>query len=435
MILIMLVGSFALSGCSEIAAQVEKIIEPGQPTVESVASETPIAAAIETETSATATPAGPQTLTIWVPPQFDPQSGSEAGTILQKRLRAFSVDNPGVEVVVRVKALTGQSSLLNSLTAASEAVESSEIPSLVALPRADMETAALKGLIFPLDELSSTIDETDWYDYSKNLALIQGSTFGIPFAGNAVVLVYRPSKIGAAPQGWNDILSRGQPLALPAADPNSLVTFTLYQSAGGTILNSQNQPSFQEDALQEAFNLYAEGGKQGAFPAWLSQYTTDQEVWQAYQNQTTPWVITWSSNYFSELPVDSTVLPLPAMGEQSYTTASGWLWTLSDPLPERRELSAQLAEYLTDSDFLSNWTPVSGYLPTRPSTLLQWSDQDVRSLLGQIILSSNIIPDQKIYSNFGPILKDSVLQIIEKQGDPAQLTTSTIEKLNGSIVK
>ena len=432
-ILVILAGwmSIWLSGCSQLPQGVQELLFPEAPTSQNPSpfvetlTLTPENVNIET----TPTPAGPQILTIWVPPQFDPQSDTPAGRLLQERIKTFSVENPGAEVRVRVKAATGNSGLLNSLSAASMALEPSALPALVALTRAEMENAALRGLVFPMDELSDVIDDPDWYSYAKELALIQGSTFGAPFAGDALILVYRPAKIGAKPTDWQDILSRGQPLAFPASDPDGLVTLALYLSAGGNIVDSQNRPVLEPQILADVLTLYAEGAKQGAFPSWLSQYQTDAQVWQAYQEQSANWVITWSSRYLTELPVDTTAIALPTLGTENLSIADGWLWTLTDPIPERRDLSASLAEYLTESDFLSEWSAETGYLPSRPSVLANWQDQTLKSLVGQTVVSAWVQPNDELLEVVGPILKDATLDVIERQIEPMQAAQSAQQRL------
>jgi len=432
--LVILAGliSVAAYGCSQLPAQVQELLFPETPTSQT---DLPVFETLpptpeNVADQSTSTPAGPQILTIWVPPQFDPASDTPAGKLLQERIKTFSVENPGAEVRVRVKAATGNSGLLNSLSAASTALEPSALPALVALTRTEMEAAALKGLIFPMDELTSVIDDPDWYNYAKELALIQGSTFGAPFAGDGFFLIYRPAKIGANPTDWQDILSRGQPLAFPANDTNGLVTLALYLSAGGTIVDSQNRLVLEPQTLTEVLTLFSEGAKQGSFPSWLSQYQTDAQVWQAYQDQSANWAITWSSRYLVDLPVDSTAVSLPPLGTDTVTIANGWMWTLTDPVPERRDLSASLAKYLTDSDFLSEWVPEMGYLPTRPSVLAAWQDQTLRSLIGQTVVSARIQPNEELLEVIGPILRDATLDVIERQIDPAQAAQAAQQRLN-----
>lgn len=62
-----------------------------------------------------------RTLILWVPPQFAPVESNPAGLMLEKRLRDFEVVHPDLKVELRVKDLSGESSLLNSLAATAAA--------------------------------------------------------------------------------------------------------------------------------------------------------------------------------------------------------------------------------------------------------------------------------------------------------------------------
>ena len=97
------------------------------------------------------------------------------------------------------------------------------MPSVIALRRSDLELAALKSLVQPLDGLSNAIDQPDWYDYARDLSMVQGATYGLPFAGDALILNYRPNKTGAPdPNNWDAIFRLETPLVFPAGDAQAL---------------------------------------------------------------------------------------------------------------------------------------------------------------------------------------------------------------------
>jgi multiple sugar transport system substrate-binding protein len=389
---------------------------------------------VPTLLSIPATPTNPaptNLLTIWLPPQFAPAGGTPGGDLLQERLATFVEQNPGVKINVRIKASDGPGGLLDSLSTASAAAPLA-LPSLVILTRADMENAALKGLIFPVDGLSKTINDPDWYEYARQLAQVQGSTFGVPMAGDTLLLLYRPVKIGTPPVDWPGLLALGQPLVFPAEDPNASLTLNLYQSAGAQVEDSQHRPILDSEVLGKVLKLYADGAQSGVFPYWLAQYQTDAQAWQAYHDQRAQWLITWSSRYLTELPADTSAMPIPTLGNEPFTLANGWLVALSDPIPERRALSMKLIEFLTESEFLAKWSAAIDYLPTRPTSLAAWPNQSLRSILSQVALSARISPSNDLAASLGPILEDATLQVIKRQSDPVQAAQAAAEKLNPS---
>ncbi len=293
-----------LAGCSTLQPLIDLLPQqstpapnPGTPVAKTVIAPTP------TNTPEPSPTPGPQVLTLWVPPQMDPAGGSQSAQLLQERLDEFAHANPDVIVRVRVKALTGPGGLLELLSAATAAAPDA-VPSLVALPRTDLETAALKGLIYPLDGLSDVMNDPDWYSYAQQLAQVENSIFGLPFGGDALVLMYRPEKIGITPTDWPSVISLGRPVIFPAADTQSLVTLALYQSLGGTVQNDKRHPALEVDPLTKVLQLYASGAQAGCFPYWLAQYASDKDAWQAYGEQRANFMVTWASQYLTELPAD-----------------------------------------------------------------------------------------------------------------------------------
>ena len=168
------------------------------------------------------TPSGPVILRIWLPPQFDPASGTLAGVLLQSRLDQFTAAHPEVKIEVRLKAVEGPGGLLEALSTAGAAAPL-VLPDVIALPRPLLETAALKGLIYPFSDQPSPLDDPDWYEYARELGRLQKSTFGLPFAGDALVLVYRPGQVSVPPARL------GQPVVgQRAVDPSRQLIHRLF---------------------------------------------------------------------------------------------------------------------------------------------------------------------------------------------------------------
>ncbi len=426
---LLLAMALLLAGCSSIQPLVDLLPKPPTALPNSDAPAETAVAPTPTNTPVPSPTPGPLVLTLWVPPQMDPASGSPSVQLLQERLKAFTHANPGVIVRTRVKSLSGSGGLLESLTAATAAAPDA-VPALIALPRADMETAALKGLIFPLDGLSKTMDDPDWYPYAEQLSQVEGSVFGLPFGGDALVLMYRPEKIGITPSDWPSVLSLGRPVIFPAADAQSLVTLALYQSAGGPVQNDKRHPTLSADTLTKVLQLYASGAQSGCFPYWLAQYANDKDAWQAYREQRANFLVTWSSQYLTELPANSSAIPLPSLGESDYSLSSGWLWSVSDVDPVRRETSIRLAEFLSSSDFLAKWSSAANELPVRPSSLTAWPDQSQVALMEGIVQSAQVLPSNDLLASLGPVLQGATMQIIKNQVDPTQAAQSAAERLN-----
>ena len=381
------------------------------------------------ETAATATPVDPEearTLTVWLPPQFDPNSGTAAGDLLQNRLETFAREN-GLILNIRIKSQTGPAGLLESLEITSVAAPRA-LPALIALPRVAMETAALKGLIYPLTDLTGELKKSDWYPYAAELAAVQGTPFCLPFAGDALVLLYRPTRLPVPAQDWQGILNTNQPLIIPAGDPQALLTLELYRAAGGPLQDENGRPTLDQDILASVLQLYQRGAQLSTFPFWLSQFTNDALAWQAYREQRADWIVTWASYYLSELPADTNLAALPSFTDP-VSVADGWVWCLTDPLVDRRALSVKLAEYMVYSDFLANWTEAAGYLPTRPSSLAAWLNPSLSAPMQQILVNARLRPENETVDNLGPVLQEAVLQVLQKQTDALKAAQQAADRI------
>ena len=285
----------------------------------------------------------------------------------------FVARRPGLQIEVRIKA----ESMLNSLSA-TQAAAPSIMPDLVALSRADLESATAKGLLHPLDGLTTLPDDPDWYPYARQMAHIQNTTFGLPFAGDALALVgYRYP----LPSAWNELTDETL-FIFPAADPRALFTLSLYLSAGGTLQDSQGRLALDEAVLAEVLSLYLPDAENEFISPQVITYENDEQAWNAFREQRGNLVVSWTSRYLKEPTLPLALAPLPGLDTGQYTLATGWSWALAGSNPENQPLAVELAEFLSDSLFLAEWNQATGYLPTRPTALSSWDSAKFQNGVG-----------------------------------------------------
>lgn len=389
--------------------------------------QTPLDSVLPTDT----TP-GPLTLRVWLPAQFDPAAGTPEGDILSSRLNEFVEQSSGVRVEVRLKALEGTGGLLESLAATSAAAPLA-LPDLIALPRPMLESAALKGLLHPYDGLSEVMTDDGWYDYARQLAYLQESLFGLPFSGDAQVLIYRPLVMDVPPADWEAAVGFGNPLAFSAADPQALFTINQYQASGGVVWDNQGRPTLDEATLAKVLTFYQQASQAGVMPLWLTQLETDEQVWQAFAEEQAPMAVAWTSSYFtraSALTFETKIAPQITADGNVYTLATGWVWALASHDPERRIQAARLAEYLVDVQFLADWNQAAGYLPPHIDSLAGWGNEQLRLLIGRISLTAQLIPSDDLLSSLGPALEEAVVLVLKQQADPQTAAKITVEEVN-----
>lgn len=423
-----LIFVLALSACESLPIELPWLSR-ATPTM------TPLPGEPEAQTPTTEATSAPEStpepitsLVIWVPPEMDPTLETEASQVFASRLQLFSDLNNGIVVEVRVKAPSGPGGLLDALSATSAAAPAT-LPDLIALSRPDLETAALKELIYPLDGLTEIPDDSDWYSFTRELALLQGSTFGLPFAADSLALVYRPVQVPEFPGSWNALLDSGTTLAFPADSDQALFPLALYLAEGGIIQDNQRRPKLDVDPLTEVFRFLADGIVSGTFNESLTQYQTTGQVWTAFRDGQTNLAVTWVSNFLKEGPADTTLAPLYPSPEGAVSIGTGMSWAVATPVASRQSLAVDLAEFLVQPDFLAEWSMAAGYLPARPSALEGWRNQSVRTTLSQIALMTQLQPSNDILTTIGPILREGVGQILQGAVDPAQAAQVAVESL------
>ena len=406
---------------------------PTAPEAIPTAGETPIPTARETpDISLTATPSptapSPQVLRIWLPPEFDPEAGTPAGDILKAHLEEFTRRRAGMRIEVRVKAVDGPGGLLDALSSTSAAAPLI-LPDVIALPRPILEAAALKGLLYPYEGLATVLEQADWYDYARQLGRIQASTYGLPFAGDARVLVYRTEAVSEPPKDWSRVLELTEPLIFPAASSRALFTLGQYQGAGGAVQDDQGRPLLEIEALEGVLAFYRLANEGGSMPFWLTQFETDEQAWEAYVSAQSNLVETSVGQYLkADDPASRASLLFTKTGEP-FTLATGWVWALASARHDRLDEGAALAEYLVDPAFLARWSEAAGFLPTRRNALAAWEDAELVGILEEVALSSQLEPATDLMLQIGPALQSATLQILKDQVAPHAAAQAAVDSL------
>jgi multiple sugar transport system substrate-binding protein len=412
-----------LAGCADISSLLSTL-EP-EPSPQGISpptntSSTPVMTPESVTTTPQVTPGGPRTLRIWVPPQFDPAAETPAGTLLQERLDEFMARRPGLQVEVRVKA----ESMLNSLVT-TQAAAPTITPDLVALSRPDLEAATASGLLHPLDGLSTLPDDPDWYPYARQMAHIQNTVFGLPFAGDALILAGYENPLTS---NWNELTNKSI-FIFPAADPQGMFSLSLYLSAGGTLLDDQGLPKVDEVILTDVLSLYQPSEENGFLYSSVTEVQSDDQAWSALLEQRGTLATGWVSNYLQNPTPTLNIAPLPGLESGRYTLATGWSWALAGSNLENQPLAVELAEFLSDSQFLAEWTQAAGYLPTRPTALSSWNDVKFKLEIAQTAETANLAPSQELITIVGPLLAEATIAVINGEQSPAEAAQSVAEQL------
>jgi len=423
--LLLIILVLSLSGCSILQAQNFLATQELLPT----SSATSVVLPTETiQPALVPTVSGDINLQVWVPPQFDPESGTPAGILMKERLADFTARKPNVQIDVRVKEVQGPGGLLNTLETANSAAQLA-LPDLVILPSEALEPAVDNGLLYSFENLSSTLDDPDWYSFARQMARVQEKTYGIPIAGDALIQLVRSGAITEPAENWNSLTQGSSPLAFPADDPEGLFTLAQYQANKGIIRDEEGNPTLDVEKLTEVLSFYQQANSSGIMPFWLTGFQTDDQIWNVFQEGQANQVITWSSRFLANNSEAITVTQIPTSDGLPFTLGNGWLWTLTSPNPENHEISVQLAEFMTESDFLAKWTEASGFLPPRSSSFNAWSNQVLKNQLEPIARTFLPFPSTDVIEILGPLLQKATVDILKQQSSPSEAAQTAADSL------
>jgi ABC-type glycerol-3-phosphate transport system substrate-binding protein len=123
-------------------------------------------------------------------------------------------------------------------------------------------------------------------------------------------------------------------------------------------------------------------------------------------------------------------VPIITQDGAPFTLANGWVWALSSQQVERHAVSVDLAEFLTEGEFLSTWSESSGYLPPRRSALEGWSNLALRNLVSDVVESARLIPPNEVMAVVSPALSQATITVLKRQSAPGEAANQAIESLD-----
>ena len=402
-----------LSGCTSFPG----IINTPIPSTEVVTATAPsVSPTPVSQTTAEAT----RILRIWLPPKFDPSLENPASLLLGNRLEEFVSTRPWMQIELRIKS---EKDITDTLTT-TNSVAPALMPDLILLSRANLELAAGRGILHPQDGLSTQINDPDWYLYAVQMAHIQNTAFGLPSAGEALML---PGHELPLPENWRHL--EEQSFIFAAADPQGLFTLSLYLSAGGTLKDEEGHLSIDKTILENILTFYAQASENQILPQLVRDYQGYEQTWSAFLDRQADMVVTWTSLFLKDSTLGKHAALLPALDTASVPLATGYSWTLAGSDLENQALAMELAEFMSESKFLAEWTEAAGMLPTRPTALSSWEDSENRQVMAYVSESAQIIPSQEILTIISPLLKEAVLSVLSGESSPGEAARAAAEQL------
>lgn len=100
------------------------------------------------------------------------------------------------------------------------------------------------------------------------------------------------------------------------------------------------------------------------------------------------------------------------------------MWALTGAVADNESLSIDLAEYLTNEEFLSPWINETGYLPTRRFT----EGEELDDSTAAVIEASQPVPSLDTLQALGPLMQEAVVRVLDGE-QPEAVARSVIEEL------
>jgi ABC-type glycerol-3-phosphate transport system substrate-binding protein len=385
----------------------------------------PDSTSILSEISKNPTPDEISPLTVWIPATFQPEGESPDGDIFSQRIEAYEQAHPGLDVIVRRKAPAGSGGLRDSL-AVTAAVAPTALPDLIALDPSSLRSAAIKGLIYPVDNLLPAGQWEDIFSYALSMVRTNSRYYGFPISGDALVLAgwIAPQ---SEPEFWERTDTRYSRIIIPLADLQATFLFFGYYAAGGTPVESIPKLEIQAEPLEAELHWLQVLQSKGVLSPLSLQLDSFAGALQAVR-QKDECAATLYSHAAVEKGLSLTYLPSPEGAV--FSLATGWAWAVATPDINRQVKAAELMLWLSDPQFLADWSRTQGVLPASRTALSLWPSGALRDLAGGISERALRFPDDEIAASLGPVLAKAAQRVLRDGVLPATAALEAAKAVN-----
>ncbi len=411
--ILLLVFSILLGSCSS----------PASTQPQPVATLTPEVQTSIPETTVTSDPAAGEVtqLVIWLPDQLLARNAPVLQDLIQQQVEKFLSKHPNYQVDIRIKNNTGPANLMDVLQNTSLAAPAT-LPDLVLLTREEMEVAALKGLLIPYDGTTDILAANDWIEPVRTLATVQGSTFGIPVASDA--LIYLTPVAEGEP---SSPLTDGKPILCYLNDPQAIVPLSLYLASGGVLEDETGKPVLEEMAFLSVLTQINAAKNNGSMPAWIMDITQPADVYRYFTSGRGNRMVAWYSETAEPILSISRLSAFRDITGNPATLVRGWFWAMTQTDPARRTASVELAETLAEESFLAQLDQAARLLPVRKSTAVL--ENPTLTAQADIVAGGQPIPNGLYLVTISPILKDSIHQLFTGSLTAEDIARQAVDRL------
>lgn len=325
----------------------------------------------------TASIATPEEITIWWAASVYPLTNSAARRALDELLIDFQ-RTTGSRVVVRLKGSDSGGGLAAQI-ATTQIVAPAALPDMVLLRRADLAVAARSGVL--ADVSSVNLGISGMFASAAQLGRVDGSVRGIPFAVDALHIVYKRDMVSSAPTTLDALLAARQPYLFAASSRRGLHPgfVAQYLSAGGKLADATGRPLLEREALLQALRFYQRARQSGLITDDALDFTSAAQYVNQFLTGSAGIAQMESSTYLRLTDAERSrlrVSPLPMPGDSgdSLAVVDGWLWAVVERDRQRTTTALALLRRLLADEWYSRFCREMDVLPARESALRLWPD-------------------------------------------------------------
>lgn len=368
-------------------------------------------------------------LTIWVPIFLSPYEDTPEGMLLSERFTAFEELNPDIKLQIRIKDEDGPAGLLETLSSASIAAPSA-LPDIVALDPVSLNSAALKGLVIPLEDVYETPSVPTWYQHAIDSVYFGDSYFGIPFVSNTDVFVYRQDAFENPPLGWTDLLTGTETFLFPGGDQEASFTLAQYISLNGTAQDEEGRPALKTSILRDVLEFYSTSERNGLLPLSSLQYLTSDQTWAVLEQIGVSSAVVPLRTFLQQTSsVIHSAQPFPTSDGDGIVLTRTYSWSIVATEDDRQARAVELINWLMIPDFLGPWANSLGMLPATSGALSHWPSDESTATVNQLVRVAVPFPNAETVAILGPALQNSIEEVLFNRSTPNAAALMAVEQV------
>jgi ABC-type glycerol-3-phosphate transport system substrate-binding protein len=164
-------------------------------------------------------------------------------------------------------------------------------------------------------------------------------------------------------------------------------------------------------------------------PEWLTENTSDDLTWDVFMRNQSQMTITWTTRFFEPATGGINFTAIPTKEGTPFAYTSGWVWGLSGYDSSRYQVAVDLAGFLTEGEFLGEWTLAAGYLPPRSSSVAVWPTDPELAFASQILPSAMMLPEYSDDPGLGEALAQVTIKILYQEITPGEAVQEVLTSL------